>query len=261
MFDLTGKHALICGASQGIGKACAIALSRCGAQITLLARSESALKTAVRELSTEAEQSHRFLPADADDPAAMIEKVRTYLQSFGPIHILVNNSGGPPSGPITDAPIDEFERALRRHVLANQLLAQTLAPGMRDAGYGRIINIISTSVLIPIAGLGVSNTTRGAVGNWARSWAAELAPFGVTVNNVLPGYTNTDRLQSLFDKKAVRIGSSPDKIRTDTIEAIPMKRLADPMEIGMVVAFLASPAASYVTGVNLPVDGGRTAIQ
>lgn len=261
MFDLSEKRALVCGASQGIGAACAQALTRAGASVTLLARSEVALKTALGTLSNVRGAQHDYIIADADQPERMIEQVQSHLRRTGPYHILVNNSGGPPSGPITDASPEEFRKALTRHVLGNQLLAQALTPGMKEAGYGRIINIISTSVLVPIAGLGVSNTTRGAVANWARTWAAELAPFGITVNNVLPGYTDTERLQSLFDKKSARTGIPADKVRADTIDAIPMKRLADPQEIGGVVAFLASAAASYVTGVNLPVDGGRTAIQ
>jgi 3-oxoacyl-[acyl-carrier protein] reductase len=146
-------------------------------------------------------------------------------------------------------------------VLGNQLLAQLLVPGMKERSYGRIINIISTSVIRPISGLGVSNTTRGAVANWGRTLAGELAPFGITVNNVLPGFTDTARLKSLLSKKAEKAGAPPDQFAKDVAASIPPQRFARPEEIANVVAFLASPAASYVNGVNLPVDGGRLAVQ
>lgn len=261
MSYLEGKRALVCGSSQGIGLACAVELSKLGAEVTLVARGEQTLQTASADLSTDPNRTHRYIVADFSDPDALEAKVKAHVQSVGAHCILVNNTGGPASGPLLDAKPDAFTAALSQHVICNQLLVKALLPGMKEAGYGRIINIISTSVIQPIAGLGVSNTTRGAVANWGRTMAGELAPLGITVNNVLPGYTATDRLQSLFDKKAARLGSSGDKVRADTIASIPMQRLARTSEIGAVVAFLASPAASYVTGVNLPVDGGRTAVQ
>ena len=259
--NLKGKRALVCGASSGIGRACAIELALKGATVTVVARNEERLKAVVAELNTDAKQTHGYLVADFADAAALHGTVKSHVETTGPYQILVNNTGGPPSGPIVEAAPDAFATAIANHVICNQLLTQTLVPGMKEGEYGRIINIISTSVILPIAGLGVSNTTRGAVANWGRTWAGELAPFGITVNNVLPGYTATERLQSLFDKKAARLGETPDKVRADTIASIPMKRLADPCEVGSVVAFLASPAASYLTGVNLPIDGGRTAGQ
>lgn len=259
--ELAGKRALACGASQGIGRACAQELAEHGAAVTLLARNQDALCGAAAELSTRAGQTHDVLVADSTDPQGLAAKVRERIASHGPFHILVNNTGGPPSGPITEATTDAFAQAFSNHVLCNHLLVQAVVPGMKEAGYGRILNIISTSVVQPIQGLGVSNTTRGAVANWGRTWAAELAPFGITVNNVLPGYTDTERLKSLFEKKAARTGKTAAVVKAETIGAIPMQRLANPREIGAVVAFLASPAASYVTGVNLPVDGGRTAVQ
>ncbi len=259
--SLEGKRALVCGGSQGIGRACATQLAKLGAEVTLVARTEENLRATLTTLDGDKNQTHRHLVADFTDPTLLRDKVLAHIDSVGPHVILVNNTGGPPSGPIVDAGPDAFMTALSNHVVCNQLLAQTLLPGMQDSGYGRIINIISTSVIQPIPGLGVSNTTRGAVANWARTWSGELASSGITVNNVLPGYTATPRLWSLFEKKAQRSGTSPDRVREDTIASIPMQRLAEPEEIGAVVAFLASPAASYVTGVNLPVDGGRTALQ
>lgn len=261
MRDLTGKRALVCGSSQGIGKACALELARRGAEVTLLARNEDALQAAVGGLCTDAGQKHAYIAADSSVPLALQARVAAAADKDGAFQILVNNTGGPPSGPILEADPEQFTKAFANHLICNQLLVQTVLPGMKKCGYGRIVNIISTSVLLPIRGLGVSNTTRGAVANWARTVAGEVAPFGITVNNVLPGYTETDRLGSLLAKKAERLGITVEKIRSDVIDSIPMQRLGDPAEIAAVVGFLASPAASYVTGVNLPVDGGRTALQ
>lgn len=258
---LAGKNALVGGASQGIGRACAIELARLGAAVTIMARDEKALAEVVAMLDVSAGQKHKFLAVDFSDPNALREQVSKHIQVNGPVQILVNNTGGPPHGALLDATPDQFLKAISDHVVCNQLLVQAVLPGMKTAGYGRIVNIISTSVVAPIKGLGVSNTTRGAVAQWARTLAGELAPLGITVNNVLPGYTATARLRTLFDAKAAKAGKTADEIERQTVDAIPMGRLADPAEIGAVVAFLASPAASYVTGVNLPVDGGRTAVQ
>ncbi len=261
MHPLKGKRALACGASHGIGQACAMELARQGASVTVVARDEAALSTAKDGLCTEAGQPHAWLAADFSDPASLQDKVMAQIAESGPFHVLINNTGGPPSGPLLEATPEQLADGFSKHVQCFQLLVQALVPGMKEADYGRILNIISTSVILPIQGLGVSNTTRGAVANWGRTMAAELAPFGITVNNILPGYTDTVRLQSLFDKKAARSGMTPDAVKKEVIAAIPMKRLASPAEIAAVVGFLASPAASYTTGLNLPIDGGRTAIQ
>jgi 3-oxoacyl-[acyl-carrier protein] reductase len=258
---LTGKKALIGGGSQGIGRACALELAKLGASVTVMARDERALTEVIANIDSSAGQEHDFLAVDFSDPIVLRERVKGHIQDRGPFQILVNNTGGPPHGALVDATPDQFLKAISDHVVCNQLLVQAVLPGMKAAGYGRIVNIISTSVIAPIKGLGVSNTTRGAVAQWGKTLAGELAPLGITVNNVLPGYTATARLRALFDAKAAKAGKSAGEIERLTVEAIPMGRLADPSEIGAVVAFLASPAASYVTGVNLPVDGGRTAIQ
>lgn len=258
---LTGKRALVGGASQGIGRACAIELARLGASVTVLARDEKTLAQVVAGLDVSNGQKHNFLSVDTANPNDLRHRVAREVETRGPIQILVNNTGGPPHGALVDATPDQFLKAVTEHVVCNQLLVQTLLPGMKSSGYGRIVNIISTSVVAPIKGLGVSNTTRGAVAQWARTLAGELAPLGITVNNVLPGYTATARLQTLFEAKAAKAGKSAVEIQRQTVEAIPMGRLAEPSEIATVVAFLASPAASYLTGVNLPVDGGRTAVQ
>ena len=219
------------------------------------------MKDVVARLRTESGQKHGFLTGDFDDPPALEQHMTAHAEKNEPIHILVNNTGGPASGPLTETTPDDMMAGLSRHVSCFHRLARVLVPGMKQSRYGRIVNIISTSVIQPIKGLGVSNTVRGAVANWGRTLAGELAPFGITVNNVLPGYTDTERLRSLIQKWANRDGISFDDALKRSLTAIPAARLADPGEIAAVVAFLASPAASYVNGVNLPVDGGRTAVQ
>ena len=255
--DLSGHRAFVGGGSQGIGHACAVELARAGAVITLVARNEDRLASAASELSTEAGQEHRTLAANFEDPARLRDLVERHLAEVGDFTILLNNTGGPPGGPIFAAEPETFLTAIRMHVICNQVLAQLLVPGMKRAGYGRIINIISTSVREPIPGLGVSNTTRGAVASWAKSLSQELGSFGITVNNILPGYTNTARLHSLFKKRAEREGISEAEVEKNMIETTPARRLGEPEEIAAAATFLASPAAAYVNGVSLPVDGGR----
>ncbi len=255
--DLSGKQALVAGSTQGIGKAAAAELALLGARVTLLARDEQKLQAVVRELPTPAHQQHDYLVADFADPSH-VQKVAHERATHTPYCILVNNTGGPPAGPALDATPEEFLRALNSHLICNHHLVQELVPGMKKLGYGRIINIISTSVKIPIAGLGVSNTTRGAVASWAKTLSLELAAFGITVNNVLPGSTQTGRIEDIIRNRAVRTGKSADEIRQQMIEEIPAGRMATPEEVAAAIAFLATPAAAYINGVSLPVDGGRT---
>lgn len=254
--DLTGKKALVCGSTQGIGKATAMELASLGATVVLLARNEAELKKVCKELGTNV--NHDFLVADFSKPEEIRTVVNQYLQSKGPIHILVNNTGGPPGGPIADAKIEEFQQAFSNHLVCNHILAQAVLPGMKAEKYGRIINIISTSVKQPLKGLGVSNTIRAAVANWSKTLSNELASFGITVNNVLPGATATGRLKSIIDNKALKGGKSIDQAEQEMLKEIPAGRFADPSEIANAVAYLSSPAAAYITGINLPVDGGRT---
>jgi 3-oxoacyl-[acyl-carrier protein] reductase len=204
-----------------------------------------------------AAQRHGFLVADVADTEALRRQAGE-LAATDPVHILVNNSGGPPPGDIADAEPSAFLDAYRRHLLASHTLVQAVLPGMRAAGWGRIVNVISTSVKEPIAGIGVSNATRGAVANWAKTLAGEVAVDGITVNNVLPGATDTPRIAQIVAAKAQATGRSVHDVRQAMAAAIPMARFADPAETAAAVAFLASPAASYITGINLPVDGGRT---
>jgi 3-oxoacyl-[acyl-carrier protein] reductase len=258
---LEQRKALVCGSSQGIGRACAAELARLGAEVTLVARNEQALEETCAALPAEAGQVHDYLCADFAHWQALRQKVQARVDAHGAFHILVNNTGGPAGGPAHEAAPELYLEAFTRHLVCNQVLVQALLPGMREAGYGRIINIISTSVVTPIKGLGVSNTIRGAVANWGRTLASELGGSGITVNNILPGFTDTQRLQDLFKAKAERLGRSLQRVEQEAIETIPTGRLARPEEIAAVAAFLASPLASYVNGVNLPVDGGRLAAQ
>ena len=226
-----------------------------------MARHAEALEQVCSELETSAGQTHHTLVADFSDWEAVRDAAYRHVEAHGPVHILVNNSGGPPGGAAFDAEPAAYVAGFTQHLLCNQVLAQATAPGMRDAEYGRIINIISTSVITPIKGLGVSNTIRGAVANWARTLASELAPFGITVNNVLPGFTATTRLSSIITGKANRGGMAEVEVEAQMKASVPARRFGEPDEIASVIAFLASPAAAYVNGVNLPVDGGRLAAQ
>ncbi len=256
--DLSPYHALVCGGSQGIGKAIAVELASLGAQITVVARTEAKLKQVVQELPR-VRQPHYYLVADFQQPNELQQKVQEHIQQYGIVHILVNNTGGPKPGPIAEANMQQFQEAFQQHLICNQILAQAVIPGMKQAGYGRIINIISVSVKEPIQGLGVSNTIRAAVASWAKTLAGELASFEITVNNVLPGYTDTERLQFLLEGRAKASGKTLDQIADDLQASIPTRRFADPKETAAAVAFLASPSAAYITGINLPVDGGKTA--
>ncbi len=255
--SLIGKNALVCGSSRGIGKASAIVLSQQGANITLVARSEDKLKAVLAELDTSKGQSHDFLVADFSDQNALRQKIEDLVAKKN-IGILVNNTGGPPGGPIVNASSEAFLDAYHKHLLCNHILATTVIPGMEKSGYGRIINIISTSVKSPLNGLGVSNTTRGAVASWAKTLSNEIGGKGITVNNVLPGFTSTDRLDEIIQNKSNKSGMSPEETVNAMKSIVPMKRFADPSEVANAVGFLASPAASYITGINIPVDGGRT---
>lgn len=259
--DLTGKRALVCGSTQGIGRACAMGLAEAGAEIVLMARHAEALHKVRDELSTRAQQTHHFIQADFSDWAAVRDRATAWIQEHGPAHILINNTGGPAAGTAVEAQPEAYASAFSQHLLCNQVLVQAVVMGMKAESYGRIINIISTSVLMPIKGLGVSNTIRGAVGNWARTLASELGSLGITVNNILPGFTATARLQSLFEGRAERAGTTRAEIETGVRATIPAGRLGEPEEIANAAVFLASPAAAYINGVNLPVDGGRLAAQ
>lgn len=258
MLELEGKMALVCGSTQGIGKAVATKLAAMGATVTLVARDIAKLELTRDNLPTPANQEHKMISTDFSDYLAVQAQLKIWSDNGGVADILVNNTGGPKGGPIIDADISEFINTFNQHLVCNHLLVQTVVPGMKQRGGGRIINIISTSVKQPLVGLGVSNTIRGAVGNWSKSLANELGQFNITVNNVLPGATNTIRLQQIAEAKSQKTGDSIPSIFEEMASESPMKRIAEPEEIANAVAFLASPAASYINGINIPVDGGRT---
>ena len=255
--DLTGKHALVCGGSQGIGRAAAIELAQLGADVTLLARSPDALDAAVAALpKIHAAQTHTAIAVDMGDHAMLRAKVEACAKAH-PLHILINNTGGPPGGPAHTATAGEFLAAFNQHLIAAQTLLQAVLPGMKASGYGRIVNVISTSVKEPIRNLGVSNTIRGATASWAKTLAGELGPLGITVNNVLPGYTRTQRLEQILVDRTRATGKSASEVEQAMLASVPAGRFAMPSEVAAAIAFLASPAASYINGINVPVDGGR----
>lgn len=256
--SLHGKRALVCGSTQGIGRAVAAELALLGAEVTLVARDAESLRKVRDSLDRGSGQRHDTVAADFTRPEEVLTAVKTWLGTRGVAHILVNNTGGPPPGPALQAAPGEFTAAFTQHLVCNQLLVQAVVPGMKAAGYGRIINIISTSVKQPIRGLGVSNTIRGAVASWAKTLAAELGPYGITVNNVLPGTARTGRLKALMQSRAAKAGVSVEEVEREVVAEIPLGRIAGPEEVAAAAAFLATPAAGYISGINLPVDGGRT---
>ncbi|MDQ3228407.1 MAG: SDR family oxidoreductase [Pseudomonadota bacterium] len=254
--NLTGKHALVCGGSEGIGRATAHELALLGADVTVLARRAEALQAVVAALPASGAQAHGWIAADMSQADALRAHIES-LVAGKPIHILINNTGGPPGGPAHTANAEAFLDAFNKHLIAGQTLVQSVLPGMQDAQWGRIVNIISTSVKEPIANLGVSNTIRGAVASWAKTLSRELAPHGVTVNNLLPGYTETGRLDQILKDRAQATGKSQQDVASAMLATVPAGRFAKPSELGGVIAFLCSPAAAYINGVSLAVDGGR----
>jgi 3-oxoacyl-[acyl-carrier protein] reductase len=254
--NLNGKHALVCGASEGIGRAAAHELALLGCDVTVLARRADALAAVAQSLPRSGAQAHGWIAADVADTAALAAQVEA-LAAGKPVQILVNNTGGPPGGPAHTALDGAYLDAFQRHLLANQTLVRAVLPGMRSAQWGRVVNVISTSVKEPIVGLGVSNTVRGAVAGWAKTLSRELGADGITVNNVLPGYTQTARIEQIIGDRARNSGQTPDAVIEAMRKTVPANRFAAPAEIAACIAFLCSPAAAYVNGVSLAVDGGR----
>ena len=255
--SLEEKNAIICGSTQGIGLAIAEELALLGANCTLLARNEESLKDAIPDLDISLRQEHNYLVADFNKPEEIKKVIEEHIKHHS-VHILVNNTGGPPAGPIIDAKEEDFLKAFNQHLICNHILTKAVVPSMKKEGYGRIINVISSSVKIPLKNLGVSNTIRGAVASWAKTMANELGQFNITVNNLLPGNITTQRLTSLIEITAKKGNVVIEVVEQNMKDEIPLKRFGSPSEIAAVAAFLASPAASYVNGVSIPVDGGRT---
>lgn len=256
--DLKGMHALVCGGSQGIGRAAAIELAGLGANVSVLSRSQENLEAVVATLpKITVDQRHGWLVGDMNDHVDLKKAIEKLVGAHA-VQIVVNNSGGPPGGSVHGSSLDAFRLAFNQHVMAAQIILQVVLPGMREAGFGRIVNVISTSVKEPIKNLGVSNTVRGAMASWAKTLASELGPDGITVNNVLPGYTRTQRLDQILADRSAATGKSEGEVATSMLESVPASRFAEAADIAAAIAFLASPAAGYINGVNLPVDGGRT---
>ena len=253
--NLKNKNAIVCGSTQGIGKASAIELSKMGANITLIARDENKLANVLSELDSSMGQHHNSICVDFKNPHELQEKISLLEKTY---HILINNTGGPAGGPITESTTNAFEEAFKMHLINNQILVQNVVEGMKKENYGRIVNIISTSVKAPIPGLGVSNTIRASVANWAKTLSIELGSYGITVNNVLPGFTNTNRLKTLIQNKANDQGKTIEEIADVMTSQVPAGRFGEDYEVANAVAFLCTPAAAYINGINVPVDGGRT---
>jgi 3-oxoacyl-[acyl-carrier protein] reductase len=256
--NLKGKKAVVCGSTSGIGKAIAFELADLGAELILIARDEDKLEKIVKELNNKNSREHKYLAVDFSDPEDLKNKLRKNFNQYSPVHILVNNTGGPPAGKAIEAGADNFIDAFKMHLICNQIFVKAFVEGMKKEKYGRIINIISTSVKQPIPNLGISNTIRGAVASWSKTLAGELGQFGITVNNILPGATETDRLYSLIKNKAEKSRKSEEDVRAEMISEIPAGRFAIPEELAYLAGFLASPVAAYINGVSIAVDGGRT---
>ena len=249
--DLSGKTALVCGASAGIGRATALSLASHGATVVALARRPDLLDSLVAELHSMGSSQSRSIVADLDDTAGLAQAV-----AGCDAQILINNTGGPPAGSLVEADPDDLAHAFRRHVLGAQTLLRALHPAMKASEYGRIINVLSTSVREPIPNLGVSNTIRGAMASWAKSVSKELGP-GITINNVLPGFTNTERLGNLKTAVAGRTGQTEEQVMAGWLGRVPEGRLGRPEELASAIVFLASPAGAYIRGQSIAVDGGR----
>ena len=256
--DLNGKNAFVCGSTQGIGRAIAEELAELGANITLCGRNMESLRSVKTSLAQTSGRQHQLVMADFSKPGQLKSALEAHINVSNTYHILINNTGGPPAGRAIEAETEAFRVAFEQHLICNHILIQALVPGMKQAVYGRIVNVISTSVKMPIPGLGVSNTIRGAVGNWAKTLANELGLFGITVNNVLPGATATQRLDAIIANKAAKSGKDIEEVEREIKSEIPVGRFASPKEVATAAAFLCTPAASYINGINLPVDGGRT---
>jgi 3-oxoacyl-[acyl-carrier protein] reductase len=255
--SLKGKTAVVCGSTQGIGRAIAEAFATYGARCILLARNKTSLEEVRRGLSTKDGQEHQAIAADFSELSQVRAAIAEIIE-IGAVDILVNNTGGPKPGPLVDVATTDLSKAFEQHIICNQLLAQAFVPFMQKAGYGRIINIVSTSIRIPLNNLGASNTIRGAVASWAKTLANEIGEFNITVNNILPGFTQTARLDSLVQNMSANSGKSKEEVELGLKQSIPMKRFGQPEELANLAVFLASHAAAYITGTSIAVDGGKT---
>lgn len=254
--NLENKTALVCGSTQGIGWATALELAEMGANVVLMARNEESLINRLVELPSKASQIHKYIVADFASNEQVKNAISDFISKGNSIDILINNTGGPAGGTILDENLEKFQEVFNQHLINNQILTQAVVPGMIAKGFGRIVNIISVSVKQPIVGLGVSNTIRWAVASWAKTLSKEIAGNGITVNNVLPGYTLTKRLDYVNQMRAYDLGIAKEDVEKQLTANVPVGRFATSEEVAAAVAFLCSPAAASINGVNLPVDGG-----
>jgi 3-oxoacyl-[acyl-carrier protein] reductase len=251
---LNGKHALVTGGSKGIGRAIAMEFAAAGANVTVVSRDEAELKKLVADLP---KGNHAYVVADFSRAQDSLATLSAYVNKH-PVDILVNNTGGPAAGPIENAEWSSFLTALEMHLKMSHELTKLVLANMRKRQFGRIINVISTSVKIPIPGLGVSNTVRGAMASWSKTLAAEVAKDGVTVNNILPGFVETGRLESLIKGKALGAGQTDEEVVKSMQATIPAGRFGKPEELAYYATFLASEKAAYINGTSVQIDGGRT---
>ncbi len=254
-FSLKNKTALVGGSTQGIGKAIAKQLAENGASVVLLARNEAKLIETLSELKNTEGVSHKYIVADFSDLENFKKSVSGFFKE-NTVDIVINNTGGPPAGAAMDKSLDDFQRTFEMHLLVNHFLAQQAIEGMKQNGWGRIINVLSSTIKQPKTNMVLSNSIRAAVANWAKTLATELAPYGITVNNVLPGYIATERLNALNLFKSEKSSKNLDDVTKEMLSEIPIGRLGQPEEMAYAVAFLCSEMANYITGINLPVDGG-----
>ena len=253
--DLTGKFALVGGATNGIGKAIAIRLAASGASVCIMARNKSKLEKVVNELDRSRNQKHKFLEVDFSNYNLFSKSIKYFFET-NHIDVLVNNTQGPEGGSALEKSIDDYQSAfdlLFKCAVKTSLLALT---NMRDKKWGRIINVASISVKEPLNYLVLSNSLRSALVTWSKTLSVDIAKFNITINNVLTGYFNTERLKQLNSKKAEKLGINISTIEDKIKDTIPMKRFGDPEEYANLVCFLASEKSDYITGINIPIDGG-----
>ena len=253
--DLTGKFALVGGGTNGIGKAIAIRLAASGASVCIMARNKSKLEKVVNELDRSRNQKHKFLEVDFSNYNLFSKSIKYFFET-NHIDILVNNTQGPEGGSALEKSIDDYQSAfelLFKCAVKTSLLALT---NMRDKKWGRIINVASISVKEPLNYLVLSNSLRSALVTWSKTLSVDIAKFNITINNVLTGYFNTERLKQLNSKKAEKLGINISTIEDKIKDTIPMKRFGNPEEYANLVCFLASDKSDYITGINIPIDGG-----
>ena len=255
IISLKGKRALIGGSSRGIGKAIAQQLAESGASVTLMARNEEKLKTIIAKLPVSEGQKHNYLLIDFNEFDDYKKTISRFFETHE-IDILVNNTQGPKAGGVMDIEVSDYQEAFDLLFKSIVFTTQLALPQMIKNKWGRIINVASISVKEPLSYLALSNSIRAAMVTWAKTLATDIAQHQITVNSILTGYFDTERIKDLNTTKALQLGISTDEVRHNMEQQVPMKRIGDPKEYAFLVAFLASEQASYITGTQIPIDGG-----